>query len=361
MNKSVTTFSDSRKESKDTSIPPVADPVTGPSAINAASTHSTGSASMNAAKTNLPALGIGSPTNTSVVKLPSPEHKSASFSVKFSRSRDEQEKEKNKLRGSASSGIDAGHDFGEESDELDISGIVKANDDELARFGLKDSSSTSYGKDKKPKETLKDTHKEKEKDYKDKEKEKEGLASPTQTGIQLSRKSVGNIRPNVSPLTSKPASSSSTYGNDLKSPLSSGQMKMMNLSSSMDDETSPRPGFNNANLGSRSKEYSSGVDKKDMYSSLLSNSSDGVNVSKNTTAPLLISPKVRKHWKWFDFFYIFISSFDRNHLIETLKESELQRLHYQQINMMERSMKSLNKQNNKKRKMKKKCFQKLNH
>lgn len=351
-NKPVSTFSSTTVDNKKTVNEATTAQPTANTSNNTTSNASNNptSSTANATKTNLPSLGG--------VKLPSPDHKSAAFSVKFGKSRDDQDKDPKQQGISNNNRVD---DPAEDSDELDVSGIIKLNDDELARFGLKD---TSKDKNKK---TEKD--KEKEREAKSKaDKEKETLASPTaQTGIQLTRKSVGNIRPSVSPVANK-ASTTSPFsaGSEMKSP-TAGQSAKLNLSTSMDDETSRAPfiamnaatnnnnnnssnnsntnnysnnnsnnNFNTSNTSSstvnsnfaKQREFTNSYsnaassnnnnpEKKDAYSDFLSASSDSVGGNKANSVPPPLSPKVRELQKAIvSFLFIIKCNFsNRKHLI----------------------------------------------
>jgi hypothetical protein len=160
----------------------------------AAATTSTQPSSLG----NLPT--VGKETTSSVVKLPSPEHKFNQFT--FNKQQPLPEKD--------------------EDSDLDISGILKANDDELTLFGLKNNNSNSItankDKDEKRKMTTNSpavttqgmtirrnsgnnsnintssgSRDENEERFEGKKVEQQQQQQPA-SGIQLARKSVGNIR-----------------------------------------------------------------------------------------------------------------------------------------------------------------------
>jgi hypothetical protein len=183
--------------------------------IQSKATATTTTTTQQSSLGNLPT--VGKETISSVVKLPSPEHKFNQFT--FNKQQPLPEKD--------------------EDSDLDISGILKANDDELTLFGLKNNNSNSItankDKDEKRKMTTNSpavttqgmtirrnsgnnsnintssgSRDENEERF-DVKKTEQLQQQQAASGIQLARKSVGNIR---SP-TSKNAE------NAVKSPVSS--------------------------------------------------------------------------------------------------------------------------------------------
>lgn len=205
-------FGETKKDSSPSiAVPPVTtgggsnEPTPVPAPVAAAS-----STSAKSTLSNLPSVSQKSNESSSVVKLPSPEHKPTAFTISKSNNHPNNNDKSD-----------------EERDDLDISGILKANDEELALFGLRDNSNNNSNnqKDNKRKVTANsplvdlggsrddDNNKDKDKPQQQ-EKQQSG-------GIQLSRKSVGNIRPIQSPTSVKKPDPIVT---EIKSPVASSSM-----------------------------------------------------------------------------------------------------------------------------------------